>query len=92
MLQYESFWLRAIDINATFGLYLTCCIFCSAQMAELVDALGSGPSSRKGVWVRVPFWAQTENRSEMVGFFCVNMQGEPIFEPFLPNRESKKEK
>ena len=26
-------------------------------MAELVDALGSGPSSGNGVWVRVSFWA-----------------------------------
>ena len=28
-----------------------------AQMAELVDALGSGPNARKGVEVRVFFWA-----------------------------------
>ena len=28
-----------------------------AQMAELVDALASGASSRKGVEVRVLFWA-----------------------------------
>lgn len=26
-------------------------------MAELVDALGSGPNARKGVEVRVFFWA-----------------------------------
>ena len=64
MLRCESFWLGAIDIIATFGLYLPCCIFCSAQMAELVDALGSGPSSGNGVWVRVPFWAQMERLVE----------------------------
>ncbi len=28
-----------------------------AQMAELVDALGSGPSASNGVEVRVLFWA-----------------------------------
>ena len=28
-----------------------------AQMAELVDALGSGPSAGNGVEVRVLFWA-----------------------------------
>ena len=28
-----------------------------AQVAELVDALGSGPSARKGVEVRVLSWA-----------------------------------
>ena len=31
-----------------------------AEMAELVDALGSGPSPRKRVEVRVFFWAPLE--------------------------------
>ena len=31
-----------------------------AQMAELVDALGSGPSGGNTVEVRVLFWAPTE--------------------------------
>ena len=37
-------------------------------MAELVDALGSGPSARKGVEVRVFFWAPefTESDSSKV--------------------------
>ena len=35
-----------------------------AQMAKLVDALCSGRSARKGVLVRIQFWARkTENRS-----------------------------
>ena len=34
-----------------------CYSFTVAQMAELVDALGSGPSSRKAVKVRIFFWA-----------------------------------
>ena len=38
-------------------------------MAELVDALGSGPSSRKGVWVRVPFWAKMEMTFLVVSIF-----------------------
>lgn len=31
-----------------------------AQMAELVDALASGASTRKGVEVRVLFWAPSD--------------------------------
>ena len=38
----------------------------SAQMAELVDALGSGPSPRKRVEVRVFFWAPFSKNSEEV--------------------------
>ncbi len=30
----------------------------NAQMAKLVDALPSGGSARKGVLVRIQFWAQ----------------------------------
>jgi MATE family multidrug resistance protein len=37
-----------------------------AQMAELVDALGSGPSVRKDVQVRVLFWALLIKRSWFV--------------------------
>ncbi len=42
-----------------------------AQVAELVDALGSGPSARKGVEVRVLSWApsQTESRLKKPAFF-----------------------
>ena len=63
--EYHSypFFHSAIDIIGLFVLYFPCCIFCSAQMAELVDALGSGPSSSNGVWVRVPFWATDNDRS-----------------------------
>ena len=34
-----------------------------AQVAELVDALGSGPSGRKLVGVRVPSWAPLQHSS-----------------------------
>ncbi len=37
-----------------------------AQMAELVDALGSGPSPRKRVEVRVFFWAPFSRNSGRV--------------------------
>ena len=41
-----------------------------AQMAELVDALGSGPSARKGVEVRVLFWAPIKkSRLKKSAFF-----------------------
>ena len=37
-----------------------------ARMAELADALGSGPSPRKGVEVRVLFRAPSLQKSEML--------------------------
>ena len=40
-----------------------------AQMAELVDALGSGPSARKGVEVRVLFWAPYKKAGFQPAFF-----------------------
>ena len=38
-------------------------------MAELVDALGSGPSSGNCVWVQIPFWA-TEMTGLLASLFC----------------------
>ena len=40
-----------------------------AQVAELVDALGSGPSACKGVEVRVLSWAQIEKTRTAARFF-----------------------
>ena len=58
------------------------CIAFSAQVAELVDALASGASARKGVKVRVFFWAPiiatykhmyvaSKTRSKRV-FYCLH--------------------
>lgn len=51
------------QIAATYQPQLTRTFLCSifspvAQMAELVDALGSGPSGSNTVQVRVLFWAK----------------------------------
>ena len=51
----------AIDNNLSKG-YICTVARKLAQMAELVDALGSGPSSGNCVWVQIPFWA-----TEMTG-------------------------
>ena len=48
-----------------------------AEVAELVDALGSGPSSRKGVWVRVPPSAPLQTPPTMRGFSCPRPEHRP---------------
>ena len=54
ILRWRLYWrIKKIDGIGHF-LYIT---WLRAQMAELVDALASGASSRKGVEVRVLFWA-----------------------------------
>ena len=37
-----------------------------AQMAKLVDALCSGRSARKGVLVRIQFWARKKDKSRLL--------------------------
>jgi hypothetical protein len=53
--RYDSFTVDGSRISLYIGAFLP-----RAQMAELVDALRSGRSSRKGVEVRVLFWAPVE--------------------------------
>ena len=43
----------------------------TAQMAELVDALVSGTSFSNGVQVRVLFWAQKNQQSNLLIFFLL---------------------
>ena len=47
---------------------LECCLPL-AEVAELADALRSGRSSRKGVWVRLPPSAPSKARAYMFGLF-----------------------
>lgn len=58
----------AIDNNPSKG-YICTVARQLAQMAELVDALGSGPSSGNCVWVQIPFWA-TEMTGLLASLFC----------------------
>ena len=50
--------------------------YCSAQVAELVDALVSGISDRKIVEVRVFSWApNSKNRANGSVFYCLQKSG-----------------
>ena len=57
------------------------CFHCRAQMAELVDALGSGPSAGNGVEVRVLFWAPMIKGRVRVALFhwCSRQRTPPRF-------------
>ena len=65
MFKYDSFTVDGSRISLYIGAFRS-----RAQMAELVDALRSGRSSRKGVEVRVLFWAP--DRSSERFFFVRN--------------------
>ncbi len=41
---------------------------CFAQVAELADALGSGPSEGNFIGVQVPFWAKKKTVVSLCGF------------------------
>lgn len=44
-------------------------------MAKLVDALCSGRSARKGVLVRIQFWAQSSAIAELFYWACPGVSG-----------------
>ena len=64
-------------------------------MAELVDALASGASTRKGVEVRVLFWAPIKNKGDSMKkvlffrylFFLLFVLSFPLFPLFLSNKQ-----
>ncbi len=70
-LKYDSFTVDGPEISLYIAAFLP-----RAQMAELVDALRSGRSSRKGVEVRVLFWAPFIQPLFGAVFCClVNFEG-----------------
>ena len=61
-----------------------------AQMAELVDALGSGPSSGNTVEVQILFWAPntlSSSRSIIGGLFCFFVQYDLYYAVTFRQRE-----
>jgi hypothetical protein len=49
-----------------------------AQMAKLVDALCSGRSARKGVLVRIQFWARKKDKSRLILVCPFLFSGKPV--------------
>lgn len=53
-------------------------------MAKLVDALCSGRSARKGVLVRIQFWAQSSAKAELFYWAYPTFREPDIPYAFLP--------
>ena len=77
----QNFYLHGFDFTRKSAIIL---VFRIAQMAELVDALGSGPSGGNTVEVRVLFWAPSPKKARWFanGLFLFPLLL-PIFRPVM---------
>ena len=69
------FWREwnVVPVNEPYLIRSRVIVQEEAQVAELVDALGSGPSGGNTVGVRVPSWAPTKT-TRLGAFFCARRE------------------